>query len=116
MLKRSGSCAALVVAALLASARAADERSATPVSHKTPGVRSLPATLPSSPLARQTVRATETVLYRKPKDALVADTITSFDVRHVGCVEMRGRDRYTIVIDGVRGREIGWVVGQTLAF
>jgi hypothetical protein len=67
-------------------------------------------------LAQATVRAAETLLYRKASDAEVVDTITSFDVRHVGCVEKRGRDRYTIVVDGARAKEVGWIVGQTLAF
>jgi hypothetical protein len=116
MLKWSAPCAALLVAGLLASARGAGERAAAPVSHTTPGVPIRPTTLPASALARATVRSTETLLYRKSKDAEVIDTITSFDVRHVGCVERRGRDRYTVVIDGVRSKEIGWVVGQTLAF
>src|SRR5688572_4246627 len=136
LLKWSAPCAALVVAALLASARgagarasgerasgerAAPERAATPVSHKTPGVRLAPSTGPASPAAHAevrtaAVRAAAAVLYRKPADVTVVDTITSFDVRHIGCVEALGRDRYNVVIDGVRGKELGWVVGQTLAF
>src|SRR5687768_80281 len=104
LLKWCAPCAAVLVAGLLASARAAGDRSAAPVSHKTPGVPTRATTLPASPLARATVRATETLLYRKSRDAEVVDTITSFDVRHVGCVEKRGRDRYTVVIDGVRAK------------
>ena len=49
----------------------------------------------------------------------MADTIVSPDGRHVGCVEMHeygDQQRYSIVIDGVRGKETEWVVRGSLAF
>lgn len=77
-----------------------------------PAAPSAPASAP----ATQPATVTETVLYHLPQGIRVADTTASPDARHVGCVELRPDKRFTVVVDGVRSKDLEWIVGHSFRF